>query len=211
MNAATFEKNYATFLFTKDPEHYRSSWLSEFIAFIKAQHITLPFTFSYVGDETNLVPNLTLLENILMDFSPHSLTNEKLNQFEEFLNQKHNIYVKKLYDKLTERDTPAVLATFEMKKLASLIKALISDSEYLFLENPEKHLNENIRILFHKALEVNLEFKQINAFIYADNPEIWKEWCSFTVSRNKHFQFHIESIIVESKEAESIDNIKVAA
>lgn len=215
MKETAYTKNYATFLFKKDENTYRSSYLSEFMAFIKAQGIAQPFSFSYVGDETNLVPSLTLNENILMDFSPHSLTNEKIYQFEDFLNLKQNVYIKKLYDKLTERDIEAVNCTPEMKKIASLIKALISETEYIFLENPERNLTENIRILFHKALKSHLEHKEINAFIYTSNEEAWLSQSSFTVTRNKHFQFHIESIIVKAENEEAVDeaveNDKIAA
>jgi hypothetical protein len=122
-----------------------------------------------------------------------------MNQFEEHLNLRQNYYAKKLYNKLTERDIPAHAATLEMKRLTSLIKVLVSDSEYIFLENPEKDLTENIRILFNKALEIKLEHKQINAFIYTDHEELWKPQCSFIVSRNKYFQFHIESTIVDEE------------
>jgi ABC-type multidrug transport system ATPase subunit len=196
MNKFEHDKNYAKFLFLKDQNCEHSSYLSEFIAFIKSQKITSPFIFSYVGDETNLLPALTLSENILMNFSPQSLTTDKENQFEEFLNHKKNYYIKKLFDKLVERDVLASFATPEMRKLAALIKALSADSEYIFLENPELDLSENIRILFTKALDTYLEQNQINAFIYSSTPELWKSNCSHTVNRNKYFQFQIESITV---------------
>ncbi len=198
MNNLIHKKNYATFLFKADKTQYCSSFLAEFLAFIKSQKISLPFTFSYVGDETNLLPEISLNENIMIDFSTNSLTNEKINQFEEYLNLTQNFYVNKLYEKLTERDVKTSEATPEMKKIASLIKALTRDSEYIFLENPEKDLSENIRILFYKALQTHLENKQINAFIYTQNEEMWLPDCAFTVSRNKYFQFHIESTIVDT-------------
>lgn len=197
MNKFEHDKNYAKFLFRKDPNCDHSSYLSEFMAFIKSQKITSPFTFAYVGDETNLMPNLTLNENILMNFSPRSLTTEKENQFEEYLNLKQNYYIKKLYNKLIDKDLIVHAANPEMKKIASLIKALITDSEYIFLENPEKDLSENIRILFTKALNTHLELNEINAFIYSSNEELWKPHCSHSVARNKYFQFHIESITVD--------------
>lgn len=197
MNKFDHNKNYAKFLFLKDPNCDHSSHLSEFIAFIKSQKISSPFTFAYVGDQTNLMPNLTLNENILMNFSPRSLTTGKENQFEEYLDLKQNSYIKKLYGKLTDKNLIAQSAPLEMRKIASLIKALTADSEYIFLENPEKELSENVRILFTKALNTHLELNEINAFIYTSNPELWKPHCSHTVSRNNYFQFHIESIIVD--------------
>ena len=197
MDKFVHDKNYAKFLFLKDPNCEHSSYLSEFISFIKSQKIMSPFVFSYVGDETNLLPALTLNENILMNFSPRSLTTEKDNQFEEFLSHKENYYIKKLYDKLGEREVLASVASPEMKKLTSLIKALTTESEYIFLENPEKDLSENIRILFSKALDIHLEQYEINAFIYSSNQEMWKSHCSHSVYRNKYFQFQIESITVD--------------
>jgi hypothetical protein len=144
------------------------------------------------------MPNLSLNENILMNFSPRSLTAEKENQFEDFLAQRSNIYIKKLYDKLADKDIAAHLAAPEMIKLASLIKVLTTDCDYIFLENPEKDLSENIRILFIKALEIHLEEKEINAFFYSSsNEELWNPHCSYAVSRNKYFQFQLESINVD--------------
>jgi ABC-type multidrug transport system ATPase subunit len=198
MEKFLLDQNCVTLLFLENQNGVHSSYLSEFISFIKSQKVTMPFTFSYVGDQTNLMSTLTLNENILLNFTPKSLTTEKENQFEDYLNQKQNIYIKKLYEKLTERDIPTHAAIPEMKKLASLIKALTTESEYLFLENPEKDLSENLRILFTMALETHREHKKINTFYFSQyNEDLWKTHCTHTVSRNKYFQFQLESIIVD--------------
>jgi ABC-type multidrug transport system ATPase subunit len=198
MNELKYTKNINSYLFLNDPSCGHSSYLSEFIAFIKSQHSATPVNFSYVGDETNLMPKLTLNQNILMNFSPISLTNEKVKQFEDYLTHNQNAYIKKLYDKLIDRDIVTQNAGPEMKKLTSLIKALITESDYIFLENPENDLSENIRILFNKALETHIQLKNIKTFIYSSTgEESWKPYCMYTVSRNKYFQFHLESIIVD--------------
>ncbi len=198
MDKFELNKNYCSFLFMNDGHSVQSSYLSEFIAFIKSKKISSTFSFAYVGHETNLIPHLTLNENILMNFIPHSLTTDKLNQFEEFLSSENNYYLKKLYDKIIDKELLACHSTPETQKLTSLVKALTSDADYLFLENPERYLSENIRILFNKALQVHLKTREISAFFFCNaNEELWKPQCSFTVSRNKYFQFQLESINVD--------------
>ena len=186
------------FLFLDNPYCAQTSYLSIFVSYIKSQKMPGPYSFSYVGESANLLPNLTLNENIFMDFSPNSLTNDKENQFHEFLTLKQNIHIKSLYDHLQEKNILASLAHDEMKKLTTLIKVLINAGQYIFLDKADKDLSDKMRILFKDALNIHLKSKQISTLIYTENKTFWLPQITHIVSRNKDFQFHTESIILES-------------
>jgi ABC-type multidrug transport system ATPase subunit len=81
-----------------------------------------------------------------------------------------------------------------MNKVASLIKALLNEGQFLFLEEPENHLEQETLKLFSDALKAQLEEKEVNIFIYSKNSDFWKPHAHKSVSRNKDFSFKIEEI-----------------
>ena len=99
-----------------------------------------------------------------------------------------------LFNKITLPHELPNQANAQMNKIASLIKALLNEGQFLFLEEPENHLEEETLVLFSDALKSQLEDKEVNIFIYSKNAEFWKPHAHKSISRNLDFSFKIEEI-----------------
>ncbi len=191
-NKINFEEYFEIYLFTDHKNEGPYSKLGEFISFLKYNKALFPYKFSYVGQGDDLIPDLTLNENIMMNFSPNSLTTDKENQFQDYLKEQPNRYLEELYRKIT---SPAELTTHsnaQMKKLASLFKSLIYEGQFIFLEEPEKLLDQEHLDLFKMALKEQIERDKINVFIFSNNQTLWSHYVDKSVVRKKDYSFIVE-------------------
>ena len=138
MTKVNFEENFQIYLFTDSGPENNFSKLNEFLSFLKYSRGNLPFKFSYVSRGDGLIPELTLNENILMNFSPNSLTAGREFQFQEFLKEQPNQDLEKLYQKIGVPHELPEQCDAQMRKVSSLIKSLIFEGQFIFLEEPER-------------------------------------------------------------------------
>ncbi len=186
INFKDFQEIY---LFTTGPKEYNSTMLSEFINFLKFHKARMPYKFSFVGKDPLLMNELTLNQNIMIDFSADSLTENKEMQFEEFLAHKENVHLKELYLQI---DTVAKLPLYvdtQINKITSLLCALLKEGEFIFLESPEENLDPKSLAIFIKALKTQIDIKQQNVFIFSKNIEFWKQHSQKLVFRSQDFKF----------------------
>jgi ABC-type sugar transport system ATPase subunit len=191
MSKINFEENFEIYLFNYQSEIMSSSKLNEFLSFLKFFKVNMPYKFSFVSTEAVLIPEMTLNQNILMDFSPDSLTESKDIQFQDFLKEQHNRSLESLYQTI---DLPNELpghSNAQMKKVCSLIKALITEGQFIFLEEPEVDLEPQTLELFISALKEHIKDRQINVFIYSKNLPMWMSHSHKMVQRSKDFSFNI--------------------
>lgn len=194
MTRMTFEESFEIYLFTDNGLENNFSKLNEFLSFLKFNKVNLPYKFSYVSRGDGLIPEMTLNENILMDFSPDSLTAARELQFQEFLKAQPNRDLEKLYHKLaTPHELPAH-SDAQMKKLASLIKSLIVEGQFIFLEEPEKDLDDECKKLFINALKYHISRNKQNVFIYSTDLSLWSPHVQMQVTRERDFSFSVEEI-----------------
>jgi len=194
MKFVNFEENFEIYLFTKQMEQDNFSNLSEFISFLKFNKISHSYKFSYVGRGEGLIPELTLNENILMDFTPNSLTASKDFQFQEFLKEITNKDLEKLYRKILSPHELASNSNTQMKQLTSLIKALLFEGQFIFLEQPEKDLDSDCLELFINALKDHISRHKKNVFIFTNNLELWLPHSHKHVNREINYQFTINDM-----------------
>lgn len=194
MTRVTFEESFEIYLFTDNTIENNYSKLNEFLSFLKFNKVNLPYKFSYVSRGDGLIPELSLNENILMDFSPDSLTAARELQFQEFLKEQPSRDLEKLYQKLaTPHELPAH-SDAQMKKLTSLIKSLIVEGQFIFLEEPEKDLDQECISLFISALKEHIARHKQNVFIYSSNLSLWAPHVHQQVTRKKDFSFAVEEV-----------------
>ena len=194
MVKVNFEENFEIYLFTDNEHENNFSKLNEFISFLKFNRVALPYRFAYVCRSDGLMPELTLNENILMDFSPDSLTTAREFQFQEFLNEQPNKDLEKLYQKLSFPHELPDHSNAQMKKIASLIKALISESNFIFLEEPEKDLDPECTQLFISALKDHIARHKLNVFIFSNQTKLWMNHSHQHVTREENFSFTTNEI-----------------
>lgn len=212
MTKVNFESDFEIYLFTEKKEEENFSKLNEFLSFLKFNKVNLPYKFSYVsrGDGL-LIPELSLNENILMDFSPDSLTAAREVQFQEFLRDQPNRHLESLYRKLILPHELPAHSDAQMKKVSSLIKSLIFEGQFIFLEEPEKDLDPECIKLFVAALKEHIARYKLNVFIFSNNLNLWTPHVHLHVKREKDYSFSTEKITHKwtwEKERELFYNLK---
>lgn len=194
MKRANFEENFEIYLFTENGLEDKFSKLNEFLSYLKYNKVNLPYKFSYVGRGDGLIPELTLNENILMDFSADSLTAAREFQFQEFLKEESNRDLEKLYQKLAYPHELPSHADAQMRKITSLIKSLIFEGQFIFLEEPEKDLEPESISLFISAMKDQIARKKQNVFIFSTHLNLWMPHVHTHVKREKNYSFTTEKI-----------------
>lgn len=194
MEKINFDRKFEIYLFTDSLREKTYSMLSEFISYLKYNQASPYYKFSYVGLGDGLIPELSLNENILMNFSPDSLTENKQNQFEDFLKNHQNIKLDELYKQIHSPHEITSQSDSQMKKLTSLIKSLIFEGQFIFLEEPENLLDDNSLEIFIEALKSQISMENINVFIYSREIDLWKTHVDKIVKRNPDFTFRTEII-----------------
>lgn len=194
MTKVNFEESFEIYLFTESGPENNFSKLNEFLSFLKYNRGNLPCKFSYVSRGDCLIPELTLNENILMDFSPNSLTAGREFQFQDFLKDQPNRDLEKLYQKIGVPHELPQHSDAQMRKLSSLIKSLISEGQFIFLEEPEKDLDEECISLFINCLKDHISRNKQNVFIFSHHLNLWMPHIQQRVKREKDFSFSTEKI-----------------
>lgn len=194
MTKVNFEDTFDIYLFTEETgENF--SRLSEFISFLKFNRVNLPYKFSYVSRGDNLIPDLTLIQNILMDWSPNSLTASKDMQFQEFLKEPHNSTLEHLYQKVALPNELPLHADAQMRKVSALLKAVVCEGQFIFLEEPEKDLDQETVSIFIAALRESIGRHKQNVFIFSHDLNLWMPHVNYHVKREKDYSFSIQKIV----------------
>lgn len=191
MAKTNFEDNFEIYLFTCTHESAATSKLGEFLAFLKFFKAQQPYKFSFVSKSASLIPEMTLNENILIDFSPNSLTESKELQFQEFLKEQENRSLEKLYHQVELPHEYPAQTDAQMKKVCNLIKSILSEGDYIFLEEPEADLGPETLNLFIQTLKEHVLRRQINVFIHSKNLGLWTPHSHKIVERRQDFSFNV--------------------
>jgi hypothetical protein len=178
-----------------------ASFLNEFIAYLKFCKVPPPHQFSYVSENGNLLPELTLMQNILLDYSSPSLTEEKEVHLKKLFKSRSNFYLESLYGLITNLNELAMHATHEEIKLATIIRAMISDKPFLFFEMPETYLSENTFRLFVNALKIQSESLGQKIFLKSNREQNLSLLVTKIVTRNMYHSF-------DTKNTHYVDELK---
>jgi len=194
MSKIDFEENFEIYLFKYDTLDLGPSKLNEFLSFLKFHKVSLPFKFSFVSKEASLIPEMTLNENILIDFSPNSLTESKEVQFQEFLKDPKHRALEELYHTIALPHEMPGQSDAQMKKVCSLIKSLLYEGQFVFFEGPEIDLGPETLKLFTAALREHAKNRQMNIFIYSQDLPLWTPQAHKIVERKKDYSFHVTPV-----------------
>ena len=156
--------------------------------------MNLPYKFSFVSKEANLIPEMTLNQNILIDFTPNSLTESKEVQFQDFLKIQNNHALEDLYHIISLPNELPSHSDAQMKKVCTLIKTLLSEGQFIFLEEPEVDMEPETLKLFISALKEHIKDRQVNVFIYSKNLTMWMPHSHKMVERSKDYSFQVSPV-----------------
>lgn len=124
-----------------------------------------------------------------MDFSPDSLTAAREFQFQEFLGAQPNRALELLYQKIALPHELPTNSDAQMRKVASLIKSLVFEGQFIFLEEPEKDLDPESLALFISAMKDHIDRYKQNVFIFSTHLDLWMPHIHQHVTREKNYSF----------------------
>lgn len=194
MTRINFDDHFAIYLFSYPETTSVSSKLNEFLSFLKFNKVSLPYKFSFVSSKASLIPEMTLNENLLIDFTANSLTESKQYQFLEFLKHQPNRALESLYNSIILPNEYPAQSDAQMNKVCSLIKALLFEGQFIFLEEPERDLEPETLQLFISALKAHIEEHPINVFIFSPQFSLWTSHSQLLVERDSNFAFQVSAI-----------------
>lgn len=194
MARINFEETFNIYLFSSQEAAGGPSQLNEFLSFLKYNKANLPYKFSFVSSSSSLIPEMTLNENILIDFEANSLTESKVHQFQDFLKNQENRSLERLYHSLILPNEFPSQSDAQMNKICSLIKSLLFEGQFIFFEEPEKDLDSETLKIFTDALKALMKERQMNVFLFSRNLPMWMPHAQLFVERKRDFSFQVNAI-----------------
>lgn len=162
----------------------KGSPLKTFLYFLKRQRVTGPVRFSFIDSEGSLLPGLSLKENISLDCVSANVSSAKNFTLEDYLDRNTNKDLVELYNSISLPDDKPNDVDSRTRKTAALVKGLLQKSDYIFLEGPEKYLDEDTLKIFTRALIKGLSKNNQTLLLLSDQPKLWLPYVTKTVQED---------------------------
>lgn len=182
-------------LFKNDENRYGHSQLKKFLSFLSSNGVKRPYKFAYIESEGPLISNMSLRDNIHLDSVPLSLSNTKEMELKYLLDKIGNDDLLNLFAKIENLEVKVSEVSHQVRKLAALIKGLIQEADYLFLEMPEKHLSDNQLRLFVNALNHQVQNNGQMVFISSPAVLFWQGKVSKIITRGPKKEFLVTPVV----------------
>jgi len=118
--------------------------LKELMILLKALKLKSPYNFAYTPPMGELIPNLTLQENILIESPLHQRVTGRSRSLTELLQGVDNPHISALSELIVYPNLLPTRSDLTTIKLASVVKALLSGKELILLDGPEVNLDNAI-------------------------------------------------------------------
>lgn len=172
--------------------------LGQYIQLLKYLQVRPPYQFSYLGQDSTLINNLTIKENIEMVIHNSLERKNPLAQLRRQLSEQKREKLTLLLEKIEMIELLPTKVTPAQRKLAGIIKALIRPSKYLFFENIEEHLNgPEIKLVTDAILEHRSIFN-CTIFLKSENSELWFKQATKLLTRNKDLSYSFSTIVKDN-------------
>lgn len=172
-------------LFEDNSNMHIKNYLKEFMYFLKFTGKQNLIDFSYASSDASTHKDLTIKQNIILDAVPTSINKDDESSFDELLESIDNNALKKLIQMLGPTDIIVKELSKQTTKLASIVKCILSKSEYIFLIEPEDHLNSEQIELVKSALNFEVEKYNRIVFLKALNNDLWLDLATNIVTRDQ--------------------------
>ena len=153
---------------------HQSGCLKQFLNYISLNQVQGPPNFSFVDEEGSLLAGLSLRENIALDSIPSTVSSTKTFTLEDYLHRLTNPFLLELYQSILLVDEKPAQVDSKTRKTAALVKGLLQEADFLFLENPEKFLDDKNFKVFIKAVKFQLEEKGQTLLFTTKNAHLWQ-------------------------------------
>lgn len=169
--------------------------LKHFLHFLNVQGTRRPIRFAYIEAEGPLISNLSLRENIYLDSIPNSLSETKDFQMRSFLQRSSNHHLIDFYNRIPLLDELPGAVDAQTRKMAALFKGLLQSADYLFLESPERYLDDETLAVFTNALRFQTASRSQTVLLDSQNPQFWTPLANKVVLQNINGGYETEPIL----------------
>lgn len=178
------------YLFDDTFNHHRfNNSLKEFIYYLRYNKVKGVIDFTYASHSDSIHPQLSIKDNFLLDSVPTSLIKEKEDNLKHNIEMLDNDTLVELIEFLQPLDRICQDLTREEIKIASIVKALLAKTQYIFLEKPDKDLS----LFMLNKVKQCLSHEVINnhriVFLKADNNDSWLDLATDIVTRNEKREY----------------------
>lgn len=191
-----FDKN-DILLFQFESSNRKSCRLKHFLHFLNSQGARRPLRFAYIEAEGPLISNLSLRENIYLDSIPNSLSETKDFQMRSFLQRSSNHHLIEFFNRIPLLDELPGAVDAQTRKMAALFKGLLQSADYLFLESPERYLDDEILAVFTNALRFQAAGRSQTVLIDSENPQFWTPFASKLVCHQSGGTYDVQPIMAQ--------------
>lgn len=182
-------KNHHIYIFDCNENSYQQNSLKEFIYYLKFTGKRGVIDFSYAAASESIHPELTIKENFILDSVPTSLIKNKEDNLNQTISELHNKFLTELIDDLKCINRKTKELTSCEKKLCSIVKTLLSKSEYIFLENPDQGLDQQTLKKVKKCLIYEVEHHNRIVFINSKTQHAWLDIATDIISKDENKNF----------------------
>jgi hypothetical protein len=160
-----------------------SNPLKDYLLYLKFQGLRGIIDFSYSHATDSLHSSLSIKENFVLEAVPVSLIKNSESNLNEILSSQRNPYLMELIANLGCLNRVVKTLNPNEIKLVTLVKTILSKSEYVFLLNPEIELQlDHVKLIkeciFHEAINSSRKF-----FISPSNQESWVDISTHYVNK----------------------------
>lgn len=172
-------------------DNQNSTELKNFLRALAFLGYERPYRFSYVERDGALIEKMTLKENILLDSIPNTLCTSKEFQLSEYLTKTGNVHLMGLFNQIKNLDKYPGETEDNKRKLTALMKGLIPKTKFLFLDQPEKGLEEFQIKLLLKAVSYQAKNQNKIVFVRPLHEQLWNNHITKELIREKTGTFKV--------------------
>lgn len=176
------------YFFENDGKQAATNTLKEFIYFLKFTGRT-NIDFSYAAERDSLHQELNIKENFELDSIPSSLIKDSENNVLDFLNQLENPHLKELITELGDLNRKVKNLNSKEVKLTAVIKAILSMSEFIFLEAPESNITANTLNKIKDCIQFEAVERERTVLIKSSRRILWPDVITNIISKNESHQY----------------------
>ena len=163
--------------------------LKDFLYYLKFFGKKGMINFSFAAAEESFHPNLSVKDNYILDSSHISVIQEKEKHFFSTAESLLNQHLKQLVSCTECLERLAKDLSKEEKKLVGIVKAILSQSDYIFLERPELFMPSQWLKVVKDALTHEARENGRTVFIQAENQEAWLDVATHIARRNERGEY----------------------
>jgi ABC-type multidrug transport system ATPase subunit len=170
-------------------DHKFRNSLKEFIYYLRFNEYKGVLDFSYASHSDSIHPELSIKDNFILDSVPTSLIKEKEDNLQYNIDKLKNPYLVELISFLTPLDRICRELNQEEIKIASIVKAMLAQTKYIFLEQPDRDLSVYQLERVKNCLKYEVVSNNRAVFLRAYNNDSWLDLATDVITRSLNNEY----------------------